>query len=790
MPNRFVIPVVVAVFLAACGGDGGTQPNPPGGGGDGGGDGGGGSTPPVAAPSGLAVEALSSSRLRVNWTDNSSDETAFDLERSPDGAAWASVATLDPNTTTYDDRGLAEGARFVYRVRAVVGTRQSDWASVAEATTLAGSQGDVLEIETVINETLPPAGTPITERNLLDEVRATAAAVIGLPGVDTVLVIEAMLSSVALLDDGSLHLFVHNRLPGADDAVGGIPVVDLPPASAVTGADRSSPGPRGVSGPPRSARAVVASYDGGAATASKVANMLSSAGYELLSLDASVDAMRQYTNLGALYLDTHGTAAIRPRRRADGTLDTSEQVFALETATKVRGFNLSAYTTELESGVLTYLSSVNADGTTTSKLAITERFIAAHWSFADGVVMVHACYAGAGPFTQGGLDLDPTILQLATLGAGADVFVSFDHLTWASYAEPSIVFFWDRLLGADTYDRKDPPLRPFPVPEVQAAMGTEGLLEFTRPNMSFLGIGIGGNTVNVTFDGGSEQTTLAPSIREIDMVDDVAQGDGTLTAHGWFGDRQGTVEVEGTSVTVQSWSPETVVARVPFEASGSAGPIVVKTPDDIESNEVPLTEWRGTLTATTDLVGNVQAQAEVDFRFRADVHGFRTSATGDPQNRIVDVYMNPASSGTSRGSGSHTYSDGSTLSASGSYDLRILNKAEIDSRIVPPTSSVLGATIQLRPDAGEAEICVILWGEVDVASDASPPQRTVLVYGSAPFLVQGGSLGLFGCATVSMDRSSFRIDSFSKEFQSDDVTYRIEWTEMIPFAAPDGRTAG
>ena len=132
----------------------------------------------------------------------------------------------------------------------------------------------------------------------------------------------------------------------------------------------------------------------------------------------------------------------------------------------------------------------------------------------------------------------------------------------------------------------------------------------------------------------------------------------------------------------------------------------------------------------------------------------------------------------------------SVISAQSSRPNPKTSKAEIDSRVVPPTSSVLGATIQLRPDAGEAEICVILWGEVDVSSDSAPPQRTVLVFGSAPFLVQGGTLGLFGCATVGMDPSSFRIDSFSKEFSSDDITYRIEWTDMIPFAAPDDRTAG
>src|SRR5690606_4457026 len=98
------------------------------------------------------------------------------------------------------------------------------------------------------------------------------------------------------------------------------------------------------------------------------------------------------------------------------------------------------------------LSIVHTDkGTEQAKLAITDSFIAKNWTFANGVVMVHSCFGGASQFTLEDGEcfnscsltgtLDPVALRDAMLNAGADVVVSFDNLTNASYAAPSIRFF-------------------------------------------------------------------------------------------------------------------------------------------------------------------------------------------------------------------------------------------------------------------------------------------------------------------------------------------------------------
>src|SRR5205807_101467 len=52
----------------------------------------GGSAP--AAPSGLTAVAASTSQINLSWTDNSTNETGFLVERSTDGTTFTQVASL------------------------------------------------------------------------------------------------------------------------------------------------------------------------------------------------------------------------------------------------------------------------------------------------------------------------------------------------------------------------------------------------------------------------------------------------------------------------------------------------------------------------------------------------------------------------------------------------------------------------------------------------------------------------------------------------------------------------
>lgn len=767
---------MLTMLISACGGDGGVQPGP--------GEGGGGGTSTVTAPSGLAAEAVSGSRILLTWSDNSGNETGFRVERSSDGSTWGLAGETAADTTAFEDVGLEQDTRYVYRVRAEVGRETSAWSATADATTLAGDYGVFREFERTIEDVLPAAGTPVEERNLFRELQAVAEALAPLAGVDTVLVWDQTLTVQTVLDNGMTHLFVHNRPPVLQDLeaapspeAGASPAAWAPPAES--------------DGPPGSKKAVVAAVDGGDGVADEVAEMLSAKGYEV-SRAASLVAMRtQYTDLGALYLDTHGTSW--------GVIDANgvyvDDTYGLQTSTEL-GPDVTSLRDELIGGDIV-MKSVQTDEGLVTKFAVTRQFIAAHWSFDDAIVMIHSCYGGSGPFSQGGADLDPSALGAAMLGNGAEVYASFDNLTVASYARPSILFFWDRLLGADTWDRQAPPLRPFGIPEVRGAMARAGLLSFFRPGYtnSLLGIELGGNDVNVTFQAGGDRASAAPSVRAVDVVDDVAQGAGQLTLHGLFGTDRGEVEVAGGPVNVTSWREDRVEARVPFDGFGSTGEIVVKSPDDVESNRVPLTEWRGTVTARTEIQSTAIAEAQVDFRFRADVHRFRSSPDAEPEHRVVTAYLNPASSGTSRGSGSYTDDSGNTVDLSGSYDLRILTKAEIDAGLQgPPNTSELGARIVLDPEAGHADICPVIWGQADVTAHSPQGSHTetrVMVFGQAPLLTgQGGGDAPPGCARVGLDPQTFVIEAFTASFGNDDVNYILRWGPMLPSSPPDEGTAG
>jgi len=77
--------------------------------------------PPPTAPSALTCESKLLTPgwfIRLNWVDNSSDETDFHIERSPDGVTWAEIATVGANVTTYQDGVLPAKMTFHYRVRA------------------------------------------------------------------------------------------------------------------------------------------------------------------------------------------------------------------------------------------------------------------------------------------------------------------------------------------------------------------------------------------------------------------------------------------------------------------------------------------------------------------------------------------------------------------------------------------------------------------------------------------------------------------------------------------------
>ena len=97
------------------------------------------SAPTVAAPSDLSAAAVSSSRIDLTWTDNATNETGYQVERSTNGSTWSRVASLAAGATRYENTGLVAGTKYYYRVRAVHASAASAYSATATATTLASA---------------------------------------------------------------------------------------------------------------------------------------------------------------------------------------------------------------------------------------------------------------------------------------------------------------------------------------------------------------------------------------------------------------------------------------------------------------------------------------------------------------------------------------------------------------------------------------------------------------------------------------------------------------------------
>ncbi|PUZ23164.1 hypothetical protein DCC81_22465 [Chitinophaga parva] len=117
-----------------------------------------------AAPSGLTVTVNNYSKLNLAWTDNSTNETGFEIYRSTSsGGTYAIVATVAPGVKTYTDTLLNASTAYYYKIRAIGQYGESAYTAVATATTAA--------------KPLPPAvpGTPVAQALSTSVVKLTWA---------------------------------------------------------------------------------------------------------------------------------------------------------------------------------------------------------------------------------------------------------------------------------------------------------------------------------------------------------------------------------------------------------------------------------------------------------------------------------------------------------------------------------------------------------------------------------------------------------------------------------------
>ena len=91
------------------------------------------------APSNLLIIFASTSRVDIQWADNATNETSFEIERRVAFGSFLPLATVGANSTTYSDLTVTPATVYTYRVRAVNTIGNSAYVTSAQITTPSGA---------------------------------------------------------------------------------------------------------------------------------------------------------------------------------------------------------------------------------------------------------------------------------------------------------------------------------------------------------------------------------------------------------------------------------------------------------------------------------------------------------------------------------------------------------------------------------------------------------------------------------------------------------------------------
>jgi hypothetical protein len=91
-----------------------------------------------AAPGGLSAAAVSRTQINLAWTDNSSNENGFKVERCTGATCsnFKQIATVAADAASYANSGLKRNTTYRYRIRAYNSAGNSAYSNVISARTL------------------------------------------------------------------------------------------------------------------------------------------------------------------------------------------------------------------------------------------------------------------------------------------------------------------------------------------------------------------------------------------------------------------------------------------------------------------------------------------------------------------------------------------------------------------------------------------------------------------------------------------------------------------------------
>lgn len=98
-------------------------------------------TASLAAPTALGVTVTSHTQTHLIWTDNSDNETGFEVWRKTGSGAFSLLTTTIANATNYTDSTATANTSYAYKVRAVNDTSHSNDTSEISVSTPASLLG-------------------------------------------------------------------------------------------------------------------------------------------------------------------------------------------------------------------------------------------------------------------------------------------------------------------------------------------------------------------------------------------------------------------------------------------------------------------------------------------------------------------------------------------------------------------------------------------------------------------------------------------------------------------------
>jgi hypothetical protein len=84
---------------------------------------------------------LQGTDIILAWTDNSTGESGFKIERKESGGQYTEIASVNANQTSYTDSGVTAGKTYSYRVRSFNAFTYSAYSNEPPSVNIPGGNG-------------------------------------------------------------------------------------------------------------------------------------------------------------------------------------------------------------------------------------------------------------------------------------------------------------------------------------------------------------------------------------------------------------------------------------------------------------------------------------------------------------------------------------------------------------------------------------------------------------------------------------------------------------------------